>query len=303
MAGEGKGWSAGRTFVPRQACIVCGDLFYAPPTRLARGHGLFCTKTCRMKHRMRPVVETRQEFACERCGKTLRLPPSIAQGKRYCSKACQVAAKAAVKRTCQQCGADFDGSPARKFCGRKCWGKSRPAAAERPIGVCEACGKWYPIQIGSKGRYCSMNCVGRSTTARNAVQGYSRTKGGKREDLGGKYFRSSWEANWARYLTWLQTLGEVLEWDFEPETFEFKGIKRGARFYTPDFRVKNAGGSVEYHEIKGWMDQRSRTKLKRMAKYYPAIKVIVVDGKAYTAVARKIGKAIPGWEWNAKHSN
>lgn len=134
-------------------------------------------------------------------------------------------------------------------------------------------------------------------------QTYSRSHGGKRDDLGGRYFRSAWEANWARYLSWLVSLGEVVSWEYEPETFEFVNIKRGVRFYTPDFKVVNRDGTVEYHEIKGWMDPKSATKLKRMAKYYPQVKVVLIDRDAYTAVARQVRRVIPNWEWNAKHSN
>src|ERR1700733_3907156 len=110
-----------------------------------------------------------------------------------------------------------------------------------------------------------------------------RSNGGKRADLDNVYFRSSWEANYARFLNYLMSIGEIKEWDFEPEEFEFVGIKRGTRFYLPDFKITNKDGSVEYHEVKGYMDATSRTKLKRMAKFYPHIKIVLIDKKYYTA--------------------
>lgn len=121
-------------------------------------------------------------------------------------------------------------------------------------------------------------------------------KGGKREDLGGLYFRSSMEANWARYLNWLVAQKQILGWEYEAEKFAFVGIQTGTRFYKPDFRVTNKNGSVEYHEVKGWMNPKSATQLKRMAKYHPTIKVIVVDATYYRSVARTVKGAIPGWE-------
>lgn len=127
-------------------------------------------------------------------------------------------------------------------------------------------------------------------------------EGRRREDLGGAYFRSMWEANWARYLRWLVEIGEIVSWSYEPETFEFPGIKRGTRFYTPDFRVVNRDGSVEYHEIKGWMDPESATKLRRMARYHPDVRIHVVDEEAYRAVARKVKRLIPGWETKPKRT-
>lgn len=118
---------------------------------------------------------------------------------------------------------------------------------------------------------------------------YSRTAKGRRNDLGSPFFRSSWEANYARFLTYCK-----LEWEYEPTTFWFHKIKRGVRCFTPDFLVPSLN---EYHEVKGWMDAKSRTKLKRMAKYYPKVKLIVID-KAWFADANKKGlcRLIPHWE-------
>lgn len=130
----------------------------------------------------------------------------------------------------------------------------------------------------------------------------TRSHGGKRPDLGDMYFRSAWEANYARYLNWLKSLGEIRDWRYEPKTFEFSTIKRGNRFYTPDFEVTERSGNVLYHELKGWMDHDSRTKLTRMAKFYPDVKIIVVDKPAYYAIARQVRKLIVGWETDEKHS-
>jgi hypothetical protein len=122
-------------------------------------------------------------------------------------------------------------------------------------------------------------------------------KAGWRE-IGGKrhYYRSRWEANYALYLEWLKSRGEILDWEYEPTTFWFEKIKRGVRSYKPDFRVHEVGGAKPYHEVKGWMDSRSRTTLKRMAKYHPNETVIVIDRKAYNAIARTASSLLEGWE-------
>lgn len=124
-----------------------------------------------------------------------------------------------------------------------------------------------------------------------------RRKAGWRE-IGGyrKYYRSRWEANYARYLQWLKERGEILDWKHEPETFWFEAIKRGVRSYLPDFRVWEKGGSSSLHEVKGWMDDRSKTTLKRMAKYHPNEKIIVVRERDYNAIAKTVGPMITGWE-------
>jgi hypothetical protein len=135
------------------------------------------------------------------------------------------------------------------------------------------------------------------TLAPNSIKNgnaYSRSRGGTRKDLG-FYVRSSWEANYARYLNWLQKNGEILRWEYEPDEFEFP-IKRGTRFYIPDFKVFETSGAIVYHEVKGWMDAKSKTKLDRMSRHHPNVKVIVIDKAAYGSIARTLGKTIENWE-------
>jgi hypothetical protein len=122
-------------------------------------------------------------------------------------------------------------------------------------------------------------------------------KGGWRE-IGGvkKYYRSRWEANFARYLQWLKERNEIASWAHEPKVFWFDGIRRGTVSYLPDFCVIENNGKEVYYEVKGWMDKRSATKLKRMKKYHPDVTLILVAQKQYEAIARSVSKLIQGWE-------
>lgn len=131
--------------------------------------------------------------------------------------------------------------------------------------------------------------------------GYSRGKMGRRGDLDDVYFRSSWEANYARYLKFMQARGEVASWGYETRTFWFEAIKRGTRSYLPDFEVTFMDGRHEWHEVKGWMDDKSKTKLARMAIYYPD-EVVRIIGEGWFKQARKGGLAavIPHWESNGR---
>ena len=98
--------------------------------------------------------------------------------------------------------------------------------------------------------------------------------GGKR-----KYFRSKWEATFAHFLQNLKDVGVIQDWDHEPETFWFEEIRRGVRSYKPDFKVTRPAGDHYWVEVKGYMDAKSKTKLKRFAKYYPDEILIVIDKK------------------------
>jgi len=111
-----------------------------------------------------------------------------------------------------------------------------------------------------------------------------------------KFYRSKWEANYARYLEWLKRNNQIIDWQHECKTFWFEGIKRGCVSYLPDFLVIDLDNSESYHEVKGWMDDRSKTKLKRMAKYYPEVKLLVIASKEYKELTKKMSAIIPDWE-------
>lgn len=109
---------------------------------------------------------------------------------------------------------------------------------------------------------------------------------------GTMYFRSKWEANYALYLDFLIKNKQIRDWEYEAAFFTFDKIRHGTTRYMPDFKVTNNNGSIEYHEIKGYMDARSKTKLKRMAKYYPQVKLILIEKDAYNDIKKKVGKML-----------
>ena len=90
------------------------------------------------------------------------------------------------------------------------------------------------------------------------------------------------EEAYRRHLELRKVAGEVV-W------YAFEGIKlrlADKTFYTPDFAVQLADGSLELHEVKGrWMDD-ARVKTKVAAAQFP-IRIIAV-----TAQAKKLGG---GW--------
>ena len=109
------------------------------------------------------------------------------------------------------------------------------------------------------------------------------------------YFRSKWEANYCLYLEWLKETGEIKDWEYEPERYDFI-YKDGERLralglgYLPDFRVTNNDGSIYLVELKGY--KQGANKLKRMKKYYPHIKIELVEKKEYKILKNKLGKML-----------
>ncbi len=120
-------------------------------------------------------------------------------------------------------------------------------------------------------------------------------KGGKRADLEGLFVRSSWEANICRVLNFMKATGEVYSWRYEPREFGFP-VKRGTRFYRPDFAVVySEGADPVYWEVKGLLDSKSVTALTRMGRYFPEVTVLLVDKKKYKEFTSDYGH-LPFWE-------
>lgn len=161
--------------------------------------------------------------------------------------------------------------------------------------TCPICGRFYFVRKLSKQKYCSPRCRFMKPVPEER---FTNRKGGKRKDIGNIYFRSSYEANYARFLNFLiKNNSDIKRWEFEPQVFEFTKIKKGTRFYTPDFRIYFRDGHIEYHEVKGWDYPKGKTARKRFAKYYPHLKLILVDREFFNGIKHQgIDKLITGWE-------
>lgn len=109
------------------------------------------------------------------------------------------------------------------------------------------------------------------------------------------YMRSSWERNYARYLEFVKQHGDIKDWDYECQTFEFQN-RHGTTRYLPDFKVVRTDGSHYWVEVKGYMTQKDRTKLKRMKRDHPAETVELLDAPAYRELAKSCQGFIPDWE-------
>jgi len=126
---------------------------------------------------------------------------------------------------------------------------------------------------------------------------YTKYRAGWRQ-IGEKraYYRSKWEANYARYLEILRKQNIIQSWEHEPKTFWFESIKRGTRSYLPDFKIINLDGTHYWVEVKGFMDAKSKTKIKRFRKYYPEENLEIKDSAWYKKNAPKLKTLCIGWE-------
>jgi len=224
--------------------------------------------------------------------------------------------KERVNRICKFCRVEYEDVPSHrvKFCSEKCrqdfqraglqWKEvphprgmlGKPQSQKAKDAVSKSAKKMWR-NMSEETRYEFSLRASKAARKSHTNRESASWKSGWRE-FGGirKYYRSRWEANYGRYLEWLKQRGDILSWEHEPEVFWFEGIKRGHLSYLPDFRITEKDGSVVFHEVKGWMDAGSKTKIKRMAKYHPKVKLIIVDGVSYKDLAKKMSRLIEGWE-------
>jgi len=150
-------------------------------------------------------------------------------------------------------------------------------------------------EIARKATMTKLQKYGTGNPAFRGQNAYSRCKRGKRADLGDIFFRSAWEANYARFLNLLKERGKIVEWVYEPETFVFHGVTRGALTYTPDFLVEYPDGRKVYHEVKGWLTSQAKTKIRRFRTFYPQHELRIIDRECYRIV-EEVKHLIPNWE-------
>lgn len=124
----------------------------------------------------------------------------------------------------------------------------------------------------------SLSAQKRVRTKRETL--YTNANGGTRKDLG-IYFRSNWEANFARILNY-----QNKEWEYEPISFT---LSEGS--YTPDFKV-----GEQFIEIKGKIEEPFKKKIKEFRKLYSHVNLCVIHEKEYRQLAKKYKKLIPNWE-------
>ena len=274
--GLGKNWSKGKQLVDRHKCTVCGNEFYIPPCYLKRSKnsGLYCSVKCKGKDQSKIYAIKYKELRDEK-QKTKENYKNITLEKE--------------KNICPICGMKTK----LKYCNKKCYSIARTTKVKNKCLNCSA--EYTQLNWESKQNkhlFCSISCSKQYNLKNMKSNCYSNSKGGKREDLNDMYFRSRWEANYARYLNLLVNLKQIIKWEYEPDTFIFDDIKRGTKSYLPDFKVYLNDNKYEYHEVKGYNSPISQTKLKRMAKFYPNEKVILIDKPVYMEIHKKMKSII-----------
>lgn len=84
-------------------------------------------------------------------------------------------------------------------------------------------------------------------------------------------FKSKLEGKVAQYLQLLKDTGYIKNWNYEQTTFVFPDDR-----YLVDFSVYENDDSFYYIEAKGYVDARTKRKLRLLNKYLPGVKIDMV---------------------------
>jgi len=210
-----------------------------------------------------------------------------------CSNIAQSKAKSRqTPVACRECGEIFGVTPSSLangfgiYCSKACMDKHVHDNAL--VGnECRFCGKAFETLSSETRMFCSRECL---------IRGHHRNGGryhnGRRDDLGDMWFRSSWEANYARVLNHLMGSYVVRDWEFEPTTFDLGDVGS----YLPDFKVTSIDGSSAYHEVKGYMTDEAQAKLDAMEVQHPETRVVLIDPGVYGVLSETYASLIPEWE-------
>lgn len=123
------------------------------------------------------------------------------------------------------------------------------------------------------------------------------SKGNIRHDLN-MYFRSTWEANYARVLNL-----ENIPWSYEKK--HFKLLDESGEIlavYTPDFftdkniEVKGHADSATEWECNCSRCERDKLRIMLFLEQYPDEKFEMIGRKEYAELAAKYSSSIPHWE-------
>ncbi len=126
-----------------------------------------------------------------------------------------------------------------------------------------------------------------SRSAQNRVRNKRETlhtsaTGGHRDDLD-MYFRSRWEANFARVMKF-----QGRTWEYEPRSFQLDETTS----YTPDFLVDG----TTYYELKGrWYDGHAE-KVAKFREKHPELSFVLIEEREYRELSKQYKMQISEWE-------
>jgi endogenous inhibitor of DNA gyrase (YacG/DUF329 family) len=242
-------------------CIECDKDFFI---EIKQGSGgtsplrkKYCSDVCKRAWKKKNGNNNFIKVICDTCGKEVLKFPSLVKNNNYCSKQCQNIALNGIQKienkNCLVCGEEYRAITSsivgnkKKYCSQKCSKTIKKPKTGKTIN-CLNCNQGFYVRKyqESTRKYCSDPCQFEAQS-----KGIKRipTNGrcGFRKDLPeDQYFKSSLEADYARYL-----IKQNILYEYEKHTFKILVEGREA-FYTPDFYLLEEDRFIE---LKGARDK------------------------------------------------
>ena len=212
---------------------------------LSRCKKQYCSKECKKQYLKKNGSKNSVKLTCNNCKETYFKPKSLANSK-FCSRQCQNSYQAnknkkkRIKTICIKCNESFikiyDSS--QKYCSLKC--PAMDKRSETKSFKCAICNCIKQININDKRKYCGRNCQYKAQSL-GLIKIPTNGRSGYRIDLPDDlYFKSSLEADYARYLIY-----HNISFEYEKECFTLKDKEGNTRRYTPDFFLNDQNCFIE----------------------------------------------------------
>lgn len=173
---------------------------------------------------------------CLECNEVYHKSKSLAKNSKFCSRVCQNRNQASRNKRdrktieCLSCNDKIEvaDNSKRKYCSSKCFNKA--SRVDLKDFECKVCKNIFQIKINDKRQYCGRDCQYKAQSL-GLIKIPTNGRSGYRIDLPGFYFKSSLEADYARYLIY-----HNIDFEYEPKCFTLDDNGRTRR-YTPDFYI------------------------------------------------------------------
>lgn len=217
-------------------CLQCNKLFEVNYEMGDQGSlnackRKYCSKSCkRAFNKVNLTSNKKIELLCQHCNSTFCRPVSQSITAKFCSRQCQ---QSSTHKFCKICKTQISARITDGICF------DCRLASRRCTYTCAMCSKtWQELPSNPK-KFCSRDCQWRAQSA-GLVKLPTHGRCGFRIDLNdGNYYKSSLEADFARFCN-----HKGLSYRYEHKTFELV-VNDKKVFYTPDFYLPESNAYVE----------------------------------------------------------
>lgn len=212
---------------------------------IAKCNRLYCCNKCKKAYLKKNGSKNSIKLRCKHCSNVYFKPKSLSINSKFCSRICQNRSYANENQkdrkqiNCKVCDKVLSviENSKRKYCSHKCSHLGQKGNTK--IFKCAVCKQEKVILENDNRTYCGRNCQYKAQSL-GMIKIPTKGRSGYRIDLPATmYFKSALEADYARYLKFLN-----IDFKYECKCFELDDSGKKRR-YTPDFYIDKEDMFVE----------------------------------------------------------